>query len=151
MYAKTPTKYHITDDSTNLPHPGIPSEGPTPEQPSFIIVQPPPRIGKLIDTHILQRAIRELAIPLVLDLRDLTRRLVIENIDFAVNGLFFANTLHDVAGTQVHRYWVTTGSYFVVEALDFRKGSLEAVPLRFILLAPYGFGNRVFKGTLIIP
>lgn len=105
----------------------------------------------MIETHILDRAIRELAIPLVLNLRDLAACFVVEDVDLAVNGLFFAYALHNVAGTQVHRDWVTGGCYFVVEALNFRKGSLEAIPLSFILLAAYGFGNRVFEDTLIAP
>lgn len=152
MFVKTPTKFHrVTGGSTNLPHPGIPSEGPTPEQPSFVIMHPPPGIDKLIDTHILDRAIRELAVPLVLNLCDLARHLVVEDVDLAVDGLFFANALHDVAGAQVHRNWITAGSYFMVETLDFRESGLEAIPLGFILLAAFGFGDRVFKDTLIIP
>ena len=65
-------------------------------------MQPPPRIDKLINTHICDGAIRELAIPLVLNLCDLARHLVIEDVDLAVDGLLFANALHDVAGAQVH-------------------------------------------------
>ena len=114
-------------------------------------MQPPPGIDKLIDTHILKRAIRELAIPLILNLCDLARRLVIEYVDLAVDGLLFANAFYDVAGTQVHSDWVTTGSDFVMQALDFRESSLEAIPLRFILLAAYGFGDGVLEDTLVVP
>ena len=146
------TELHVfTGGSTDLPHPGIPRQGPAPEQPSFVIMQPPPGIDKLIDTHVLKGAIRELAIPLILDLCDLARRLVIENVDLAVNGLFFANAFYDVAGTQVHSNWVTAGSDFVMQALDLRESGLEAIPLRFILLAAYGFGDRVLENTLVIP
>lgn len=114
-------------------------------------MQPPPGICKLIDTHILEGAVRELSIPLVLNLCDLARRLVIEDVDLAVDGLLFTDAFHDVASTQIHRNRVATGSDFVVEALDFREGSLETVPLRFVLLAAYGFGDRVFEDALIIP
>ena len=141
----------ITGGSTNLPHPGIPRQGPTPEQPPFVIMQPPPGIDELIDTHILKGAIRELAIPLILNLCDLARRLVVENVDLAVDGLLFANAFYDIAGTQVHSNWVTAGSDFMMQALDFRKSGLEAIPLRFILLAADGFGNRVLEDTLVIP
>ena len=152
MDVKTPAKvHHIIDGSTNLPHPGIPCKGPTPEQPSFVIMQPPPGIDKLINTHILKGAIRELAIPLVFNLCDLASRFVIEDVDLAVNGLFLANAFYNVACTQVHPNWVTTGSHFVVEALNFGEGGLEAVPLRFVLLAAYGFGDRVLEDTLVIP
>ena len=152
MYVTTPTDLHIiTGGSTNLPRPGIPRQGPTPEQPPFVIVQPPPGIDKLIDTHILKGAIRELAIPLILNLCDFARRLVIENVDLAIDGLLFANAFYDVAGTQVHCDWVTAGSDFVMQALDFRESGLEAIPLRFILLAAYSFGDRVLEDTLVVP
>lgn len=100
MYVKACTESHrITGGSTNLPHPSIPSEGPTPEQPPFVIMQPPPGVCKLIDTYIHEGAIRELAIPLVLDLCDLACILVVKDVDLAVNGLLFADALYDVAGT----------------------------------------------------
>ena len=152
MYVRTPTKLHIiTGGSTNLPQPGIPCQGPTPEQPPFVIMQPPPGIDKLIDTHILKGAVRELAIPLILNLCDLARRLVVEDVDLAVDGLLFANAFYDVAGTQVHSDWVTARSDFMMQALDFRESGLETIPLRFILLAAYGFGDRVLEDTLIVP
>ena len=152
MYATTPTKLHIiTGGNTDLPHPGIPRQRPTPEQPPFVVMQPPPGIDKLIDTHILKGAIRELAIPLILNLCDFARRLVVENVDLAVDGLLFANAFYDVAGTQVQPYWVTAGSDFVMQALDFRESGLEAIPLRFILLAAYSFGDRVLEDTFVVP
>ena len=114
-------------------------------------MQPPPGIDKLIDTHILKGAIRELAVPLILNLCDLARRLVVENIDLAVDGLLFANAFYYVPGTQVQSDWIPAGSDFVVQALDFRKSSLEAIPLRFVLLAAYGFGDRVFEDTFVVP
>ena len=114
-------------------------------------MQPPPGIHNLINTHILYGAIRQLAVPFVLDLCDLARRLVVEDVDLAVDGLLFANTLHDIAGTHVHRDWVTAGCDFVMEALNLRKGSLETVPLRLVLLAAYGFGDGVLENTLVIP
>ena len=114
-------------------------------------MQPPPGIDELIDTHILNGAVRELAVPLILNLCDLARRLVVEDVDLAVDGLLFANAFYDVAGTQVHRNWVTAGSDFVMQALDFRESGLEAIPLRFVLLATYGFGDWVFEDTLVVP
>ena len=82
-------------------------------------MQPPPGVCELIDTHILEGAVRELAVPLVLDLCNLARCLVVEDVDLAVDGLLFPDALYDVAGTQVHGDWVAAGSDFVVEALDF--------------------------------
>ena len=81
-------------------------------------MEPPPGIDELIETHILQGAIRELAIPLILNLCDLPRRLVVENVDLAVDRLLFLNTLHDVAGPQVQSDWVASRRHFMMEALD---------------------------------
>lgn len=39
----------------------------------------------------------------------------------------------------------------MVEALDFGKCSLEAIPLRFELLAAYGFSDRIFEDAFIVP
>lgn len=114
-------------------------------------MQPPPGVCKLIDTYIHEGAIRKLAIPLVLDLCDLACILVVKDVDLAVDGLLFADPLYDVAGTQVHSDGVAAGGDFVVEALDFRKGSLEAIPLSFVLLATFSYGDRVLEDTVIIP
>lgn len=114
-------------------------------------MQPPPGVCKLINTHILEGAVRQLAVPLVLNLCDLACRLVVEDVDFAIDGLLFTNAFDDVTRTQVHGDWVATRSDFVVEALNLGEGSLEAVPLRFVLLAAYGFGDGVFEDALVIP
>ena len=81
-------------------------------------MHPPPGVDKLIDTHILEGAIRELAIPFVLNLCDLPCSLVVEDVDPAGYGLLFANALYDVAGTQVHSDGIATGCHFVVETLN---------------------------------
>ena len=73
-----------------------------------------------------------------------------EYVDLAVYDLLWAH-LHNVACTQVHRDWVAGGGDFVVEALDLGEGSLEAIPLSWVLSAPCGRGNRVYKDGLIIP
>lgn len=151
MYVKTRTdSQRITGGSTDLPHPSVPGERPSPEPPPFVIMYPPPGAYKLIDTHILERAIREFAIPFVLDFFDLVR-LVMEDIDLAINNLLFADALYDIASTQVHTDWVAAGSDFVMEALDFREGSLEAIPLRFVSVTTFGNGDRVFEDGVIIP
>lgn len=114
-------------------------------------MQPPPRAYEVVDTHILEGAVRELAVPFVLDLCDLARRLVVEDVDFAVDGLLFPDALDDVARTQVHGDGVTAGGDFVVEALDFGEGGLQAVPLGFVLLAADGFGDGVFEDARVVP
>ena len=114
-------------------------------------MQPPPRIYKLIDTHICEAAIWELSIPLVLDLCNLARVFVVEDVDLAVHDLLFTNALHNVACTQVHRNRVAGGCDFVMEALDLGEGSLEAIPLSWVLTTACCLGNRVFEDGLIIP
>ena len=143
--------HHIAGGSTNLPYPRIPRERPAPEQPPLVIMNPPPRANNMVDTHILEGAVRELAVPLVLDLCDLARRLVVEDVDLAVDGLLFADTLDDVTRAQVHGDRVAARGDFVVEALDFGEGGLQAVPLGFVLLAADGFGDGIFEDALIVP
>lgn len=82
---------------------------------------------------------------------DLVRILVIEDIDLAIDGLLFAEELYHVAGTQVHGDWIAAGSDFVVEALDFREDLRETIPLSFVSLAAFGYGNGVFKSGVVIP
>ena len=85
---------------------------------------PPPRTKQLLYTHILERAIRQLTIPLVLHLCDLACRLVVEDQNLAVDDLLFADTLDDVAGLEVHADGVATISNFVVKTLNFGEGGL---------------------------
>ncbi len=39
----------------------------------------------------------------------------------------------------------------MVETLDFGEGGLEAIPLRFVLLAAYGFGYGIFEDAFVVP
>ena len=114
-------------------------------------MQPPPRTTQLLRTHICERAIRQLSIPLILNLRDLPHRLVIEDIDLAVNGLLFFDTLDDIACAHVHADGVTGRCDFMVETLDLGEGGLETVPLWLVLLAAFGFGDGVFERPIVIP
>lgn len=84
----------------------------------------PPRIEQLLSTYVLERTIRQLATPLVLNLRNLARILVIEDVDAALDHLFFRNAFGDVASLEVHTDWVTGTDDFMVESLNFGKGSL---------------------------
>ena len=115
------------NDSTHLPPPGVPCKTPGPPCPALDIVYPPPGTEQLLDTHILERAVWELTIPLVLHFRDLASRLVVENQDLAIDDLLFAEALDNVAGLEVHTNGVAAISDFVVETFDFRKGGLQPV------------------------
>ena len=88
---------------------------------------PPPQTEKLLNTHILETAIRQLSVPLILNLCNLPGCLVIEDVDFAVDGLFLADSFCNVAGLEVHLDGVAGTGNFVVEALDFFEGGLETV------------------------
>ena len=114
-------------------------------------MQPPPRIYKLIDTHILEAVIVATAIPQVVDFCDQARVFVVEYLNLAIYDFLHATDLHNVAGTQIHSDWVATGGNFVVEALDLGEGSLEAIPLSSVLSTPCGRSNRVYEGGLVIP
>ena len=115
------------NDSTHLPPPGVPRKAPGPPCPALDIVYPPPGTKQLLDTHILERAVRELTIPLVLHLCDLASRLVVEDQDLAVDDLLLAETLDNIAGLEVHADGVAAISDFVVETLNFREGRLQSI------------------------
>lgn len=57
--------------TTHLPPPRVPGKAPTPPQPPFSVMHPPPRTEQLAKTYIDKTAIGQLAVPLILDLRDL--------------------------------------------------------------------------------
>ena len=70
-------------------------------------MDPPPGTDELFNTHIRKGTIRQLSIPLVLNLCDLARGFVIENVDFAVDGLFLIDAFDDIASTKIHSDRVT--------------------------------------------
>ncbi len=84
-------------------------------------MKPPPRTEELLDTYILEWAVWQLSVPLVFNLCNLPRDLVIVNKDLTVNGLLFPNALDDIAGAQGQTNWVPAVCDFVVEAFDFRE------------------------------
>lgn len=122
----------------------------------------------MLNTYILERAVWQLATPLVLDLRDLSSVFVVEDINPALNGLFLLNAFGDIASRQIHADRVTSTDNFMMEPLDLREGSLKAVlnpfceqypsqiaveayPLWFELLASSGNGNIVLEYSVVIP
>ena len=114
-------------------------------------MHPPPGIKHSIGTHILNRTIRQFPIPLILHLRDLPRRIIIKDINFAVNSLLLIDALYDITGPQIHGDGVSAGSDFVMETLDLGEGGLQTVPLGFVLLATDGFGDGVFESAIVGP
>ena len=88
---------------------------------------PPPGTKQLLDTHILERAVRELTVPLVLYLCDLASRLVVEDQDLAIDDLLLAETLDNVAGLEVHTDGVAAISDFVMETLNLGEGRLQSI------------------------
>lgn len=55
--------------------------------------------------------------------------MVVEDDDFAGDGLLLADAFDDVAGPHVQPDRVAAVGHFVVETLDFGKGGLESVLL----------------------
>ncbi len=105
----------------------------------------------MIDTHILDGAIRKLAVPFVFNFRDFAAGLIIEDVDLAVDGLLFANAFNDVTCAKVHSNGIAAGGNFVVKALDLRKGTLQTIPLRFVLLAADSLSDWVFESAFVVP
>lgn len=92
-------------------------------------MHPPPRTQNLLETYILKRTVRQLAVPLVLHLRDLARRFIVVDEDLAVDDLLFIDTLDDVAHAHVDADGVPSVRHFMVQSFDGGEGRLETVLL----------------------
>lgn len=90
-------------------------------------MDPPPGTEQLLDTYIFEGAIWELAIPLVLNLGDLSGVLVVEDVDSAGDGLLLGDTLGNIASLQVHANRIASTDDFVVKTLDLGKGCLKTI------------------------
>lgn len=114
---------------TQAPHPQqsrIRAHHPAPKRPPERVCRPPPRADEIpVLTHIRDRRVGHLAIPLVLDLGDLVAGSVDQ--DLGVDGRLLAQTLDFVEGRHVQLDRVAGGDDFVVLALDGGEGCLEAV------------------------
>ena len=127
----------VAGKNTHLPPPRVPGEAPRPPRPALVIVHPPPETEQLAETYIRERAVGQIAVPLVLHLGDFARRLVVEDVDLAGDGLLFADALDDVAGLEIQADGVASIGDFVTQPLDFFEGRLQAVLL--LLLAGKAF------------
>lgn len=92
-------------------------------------MHPPPRTQNPLETYILKRTVRQLAVPLVLHLRDLARRFIVVDEDLAVDDLLFVDTLDDVARAHVEADGVPSVRHFMVQPFDGGEGRLETVLL----------------------
>ncbi len=90
-------------------------------------MHPPPRTEQLAETYINKTAIGQLAVPLVLNLRNLPRRLVVEDVDLAVNDLLLAEQLDDISRLEIHADGIAGVGDFMAKTFDFFKGTLKAV------------------------
>ena len=153
---------------THLPPPHPPGERPQPKCPPLAVVKPPPGTEQLPETYILERAVREISVPFILNLCDLAGGLVVANDNLAADGLFLADALDDIAGLQVHVDGVTTIGDLMVQTLNLGECCLEAVlgmmlvtdsecgkasayPLRLGLLAACCYCKGVFECGVILP
>lgn len=72
------------------------------------------RIHGGLQTYIFEGSLWKLAIPLVLDLGNLTIRFIEMNEDFALHGLLLVDALDDISRLQIHLDRVSSGSHFMV-------------------------------------
>ena len=77
-------------------------------------MQPPPSTKELLSTHIFEGAVRQLAVPLILNFGDLSCALVIEDVNLTVNGLLLVDALDDISRTHVQANRISSSSNFVV-------------------------------------
>ena len=77
-------------------------------------MQPPPRAEQLSQTYVLESAVWQLAIPLIFNLRDLTRSCVVEDIHLTGDSLLHMDAFDDISCFQIHADRITARSHFVV-------------------------------------
>ena len=140
-----------TCGNTHLPPECIPGEAPAPPCPAFCVVYPPPRTKQLVDTHICEGAIRQLAVPFVLNFGNFACGFIIEYVHFAVNRLLFSDAFHNVTSSEVQTNRITRRGNLMMKPFDLGESGLQAVPLWFVLLAASSYCDWVFKDTLVFP
>jgi hypothetical protein len=72
------------------------------------------------------------------------------DVHHAVKDLFFADALDLISVAEVHDYRVARGGHAEGKALDFQEGGLQAVPLRLVLFAAFGFGEGVGEDGVVL-
>jgi hypothetical protein len=131
------------------PRPRPPHKTPQPKRPRPRIIKPPPDRENFGPTCLRKSALWELTIPLVFNHSDLPRSIGVDAYD-AVNDLFLADAFDLVPVAQAHGYGVAGRNHVEGEALDFGEGGLEAVPLRLVLFAAFGFSEGVGEGRVVL-
>ena len=101
-------------------------------------------------THVRNTAIRQLAIPLILHLPNLTL-LIQMNSNNTLNQLLLIQPLDNISRPQIHEYRVPRILNLVVEPLNLTKRTLQPVPLRGVLLTSLGDGDGVREGGVVAP
>ena len=86
---------------THLPQPRLPYETPGPEHPRLCIMKPPKGIEDSAHTHILDRAVWKISIPLILDLLDFAGCLIVEDKNLTGDSLLLANSFDLITGLHV--------------------------------------------------
>ena len=86
-------------------------------------MNPPAGAEELTKTYIGKGAVRQLSIPLVRNVSDLTGGLVPGDVDHAVDNLLLVDALDHVAGAQIHDNRVAGRLDLMAEAFDLGEGS----------------------------
>lgn len=135
--------------SPHQPRPRPPYKTPRPERPCKHIIEPPSDAENLNPTCLCECALWQFVIPPITHHADLSCGIGMD-LDFTGNRRLFSNTFDLVSRLQVHSDRVSGRCHFLVEALDFREGRLEAIPLWFILLATFGISDRVLEDGIVL-
>ncbi len=142
QYLKTPN----VAASAHLPPLCPPDPAPHPPYPALCIVQPRRRAE---DTYIFESTIWQLVIPSVLNLCHFVPLGV--DLDYRIDGLFFANSLDNRTCFKIHRYRVARARHLVGKPLNLGKGSYESILLRRKLFASFSIGDRNLKFGIVCP
>lgn len=89
-------------------------------------MKPPERTKQLRETHLRNGTLRQLSIPLVLDLCDLAIGASVD-VDNTLDDLLLADTFDHVASLEVHGDGVSRARHLVVQTLNFGEGGLKTV------------------------
>lgn len=104
-----------------------------------------------ISHGILESSVRQLSIPLILDLFDLLPICACVNEHLTLNHLLCAQSLDLVFRLEIHLDRVPAARHPIRQSLDFAKRDLEAIPLCLVLFTTFCNGNRVDERSVVGP
>lgn len=101
-------------------------------------------------THIRDRPLRQLPVPLILYLLDLPLAIEMDSNNTA-NSLLLPNPLDDIPGLQIHQDRIPRILDTMMLSLNLTERTLQPIPLSLVLLAALSDSERVLEGRIVAP